>query len=123
MAAQVTLYAHQEEAILEIMEGRHVVLNTPTGSGKSLVATAMHFLFLVSHQVGPVPLSMHNILDLGASHRFAKVVLGLNGGIDGIALQDALLLRRHAHFILRLFVFLYIEAAAHSITRATLTGH
>jgi superfamily II RNA helicase len=41
--AGITLYAAQEEAILEIMEGRHVVLNTPTGSGKSLVATAMHF--------------------------------------------------------------------------------
>jgi superfamily II RNA helicase len=37
------LYAHQEEAVLEIMAGRHVILNTPTGSGKSLVALAMHF--------------------------------------------------------------------------------
>ena len=37
------LYPHQEEAVLEIMAGRHVVLNTPTGSGKSLVALAMHF--------------------------------------------------------------------------------
>ncbi|MDB4989209.1 MAG: hypothetical protein JWN04_4387, partial [Myxococcaceae bacterium] len=42
-ASKISLYAAQEEAILEIMEGRHVVLNTPTGSGKSLVATAMHF--------------------------------------------------------------------------------
>lgn len=37
------LYPHQEEAVLEIMSGRHVILNTPTGSGKSLVALAMHF--------------------------------------------------------------------------------
>jgi superfamily II RNA helicase len=42
-AAKLELYPAQEEAILEIMEGRHVVLNTPTGSGKSLVATAMQF--------------------------------------------------------------------------------
>jgi hypothetical protein len=39
----VTLYPHQEEAILEIFSGNHVVLDAPTGSGKSLVAVAMHF--------------------------------------------------------------------------------
>ncbi len=39
----IELYEAQEEAILEIFAGRHVVLNTPTGSGKSLVALAMHF--------------------------------------------------------------------------------
>jgi len=37
------LYPAQEEAILEIVTGNNVVLNTPTGSGKSLVATALHF--------------------------------------------------------------------------------
>jgi superfamily II RNA helicase len=37
------LYPAQEEAILELMGSRHVILNTPTGSGKSLVALAMHF--------------------------------------------------------------------------------
>jgi superfamily II RNA helicase len=36
------LYPEQEEAILELYAGRNVVLNTPTGSGKSLVATAVH---------------------------------------------------------------------------------
>ncbi|MCK6571914.1 DUF3516 domain-containing protein [Myxococcota bacterium] len=41
--AGYTLYDHQEEAILEIMADRHVILNTPTGSGKSMVALAMHF--------------------------------------------------------------------------------
>jgi len=39
----LTLYPAQEEALLEIMGGKHVVLNTPTGSGKSLVAAALHF--------------------------------------------------------------------------------
>jgi superfamily II RNA helicase len=39
----LALYPAQEEALLEIMSGKHVVLNTPTGSGKSLVATALHF--------------------------------------------------------------------------------
>ena len=37
------LYPAQEEALLELLAGKHVVLNTPTGSGKSLVATALHF--------------------------------------------------------------------------------
>ncbi len=36
-------YPAQEEALLEIMSDRHVILGTPTGSGKSLVATALHF--------------------------------------------------------------------------------
>jgi superfamily II RNA helicase len=36
-------YPHQEEAFLELMLGRHVVLSTPTGSGKSLVALCLHF--------------------------------------------------------------------------------
>ena len=36
------LYPAQEEAVLELLAGNHVVLATPTGSGKSLVATAAH---------------------------------------------------------------------------------
>ena len=44
----LTLYPAQEEAILEIMTGKHVVLATPTGSGKSLVATAMVFRTLAN---------------------------------------------------------------------------
>jgi replicative superfamily II helicase len=42
------LYPAQEEAILELYSGKNVVLNTPTGSGKSLVASALHFLSLAS---------------------------------------------------------------------------
>ncbi|MBT5170260.1 MAG: DUF3516 domain-containing protein [Opitutales bacterium] len=36
-------YPAQEEAILEVYGDKHVILNTPTGSGKSLVAAAMHY--------------------------------------------------------------------------------
>ncbi|MEQ9325293.1 MAG: DEAD/DEAH box helicase, partial [Polyangiaceae bacterium] len=37
------LYEAQEEALLEIIADHNVILATPTGSGKSLVALAMHF--------------------------------------------------------------------------------
>ena len=40
---KLELYPAQEEAILELFQDKNVILNTPTGSGKSLVATAMHF--------------------------------------------------------------------------------
>jgi len=36
-------YDHQEEAILELFSGNNVILNTPTGSGKSLVAQALQY--------------------------------------------------------------------------------
>jgi superfamily II RNA helicase len=39
----LTLYPHQDEGILHLLDGRHLVLSTPTGSGKSLVATFLHF--------------------------------------------------------------------------------
>ena len=37
------LWAHQEEAVLALMMGEHVILGTPTGSGKSMVAQALLF--------------------------------------------------------------------------------
>src|SRR6266581_4178402 len=40
---QLQLYPAQESAILELFEEKNVILNTPTGSGKSLVAAALHF--------------------------------------------------------------------------------
>ena len=40
------LYPAQEEAVLDLCAGKNVILSTPTGSGKSLVATALHFVSL-----------------------------------------------------------------------------
>ncbi len=45
------LYPAQEEALLELMAGKHVILNTPTGSGKSLVALGLHFKALCEGQI------------------------------------------------------------------------
>ncbi|MCC7535781.1 MAG: DUF3516 domain-containing protein [Deltaproteobacteria bacterium] len=39
----IELYPAQEEAVLELVAGKHVILGTPTGSGKSLVALALCF--------------------------------------------------------------------------------
>ena len=47
----LSLYPHQDEAIIEVLSGRHVVLASPTGSGKSLVATAAHFAALAGDRV------------------------------------------------------------------------
>jgi superfamily II RNA helicase len=46
----LTLYEAQEAALLEIFSGNHVILNTPTGSGKSLVALGACFKALSEGQ-------------------------------------------------------------------------
>ncbi len=46
----LSLYPHQEEALIEVVMGSNVILSTPTGSGKSLVATGAHFTALANHQ-------------------------------------------------------------------------
>src|SRR3954463_12130287 len=54
----LTLYPHQDEAVIEVFSGHNVVLGTPTGSGKSLVAVAAHFAALAegrtSYYTAPV---------------------------------------------------------------------
>lgn len=45
------LYPHQEEAAIELFSGNNVVLATPTGSGKSMVAIAAHFAAMAADEV------------------------------------------------------------------------
>ena len=47
----ITLYPAQEEALIEVVSGANVVLATPTGSGKSLVAAGAHFSALARDEV------------------------------------------------------------------------
>ncbi len=44
----LALYPHQDDALIEIVSGANVILSTPTGSGKSLVAIAAHFAALAA---------------------------------------------------------------------------
>ena len=44
----IELYPAQEEALMEVVTGANVILSTPTGSGKSLVATGAHFTALAA---------------------------------------------------------------------------
>lgn len=46
----ISLYPAQEEASLGILAGDNVILATPTGSGKSMVANAAHFVALARGQ-------------------------------------------------------------------------
>jgi hypothetical protein len=77
----LTLYPAQEEAILEVFAGKNVILNTPTGSGKSLVATAMHFW--------PWPRGGARFTPARSKHSSAKsssryaAILAHNGGLVG----------------------------------------
>ncbi len=43
-ARGMQLWPHQEEALLSVAAGDHLILGTPTGSGKSLVALGMCFM-------------------------------------------------------------------------------
>ena len=43
------LWDHQEEALLDLASGNHVILGTPTGSGKSMVALGMCYFTLVQN--------------------------------------------------------------------------
>ncbi|WP_134742362.1 DEAD/DEAH box helicase [Nocardioides sp. 503] len=45
------LYPHQDEAVIELLGGSNVVLATPTGSGKSLVAIGAHMAALADDRV------------------------------------------------------------------------
>src|SRR6478672_8913775 len=79
------LYPAQEEALLEIMAGKHVILNTPTGSGKSLVALGLHFKALCE---GKTSFYTSPIKAL-ASEKFFSLCDDLGPGNVGMLTGDA----------------------------------
>ena len=87
----LTLYPAQEAAILELFEEKNVILNTPTGSGKSLVATALHFKALAqgrrSFYTCPIK-ALVNEKFLALCREFGPDNVGLCTG-DGTVNHDA----------------------------------
>src|SRR5688500_6997953 len=49
-ARGLELYPAQEEALIEVVSGSNVIVSTPTGSGKSLVAAGAHFVALTARR-------------------------------------------------------------------------
>ena len=50
-AEGISLYPHQDESAIELFTGNNLILSTPTGSGKSMVALAGHFAALATDRV------------------------------------------------------------------------
>ena len=87
----INLYPAQEEAILALLEGNHVILNTPTGSGKSLVAEALIFqsMALGKRSVYTCPVkALVNEKFLNLCRLFGAESVGLMTG-DGSVNHDA----------------------------------
>jgi superfamily II RNA helicase len=85
------LYPAQESAILELFDEKNVILNTPTGSGKSLVATAVHFKALGQgiRSVYTCPIkALVNEKWLGLCREFGPENVGLSTG-DASVNRDA----------------------------------
>ena len=88
---KLELYPAQEEAILSLLEGQNVILNTPTGSGKSLVATALHFqsLAMGKRSVYTCPIkALVNEKFLALCREFGPDQVGMATG-DGTVNRDA----------------------------------
>lgn len=87
----LTLYPAQEEAVLELLGEKNVILNTPTGSGKSLVASAMLFAALArgQHSVYTCPIkALVNEKWMALCREFGPEQVGLATG-DATVNRDA----------------------------------
>jgi superfamily II RNA helicase len=88
---RLQLYPAQESAILELFEDKNVILNTPTGSGKSLVAAAVHFKAIAQgkRSIYTCPIkALVNEKWLGLCREFGADNVGLSTG-DASVNRDA----------------------------------
>ena len=79
----LTLYPAQEEALIDVVSGSNVIVATPTGSGKSLVAAGAHFAALAAGQrsfyTAPIKaLVSEKFFDL--CHMFGRETVGMMTG-------------------------------------------
>ena len=104
LAAGLELYPHQEEAVLRLLADENVVLSTPTGSGKSLVALAGAFTMLAQRRravyTAPIKaLVSEKFFELTAAFGPANVGMvtgdaSVNGGAPIIACTAEILAQR-----------------------------
>jgi hypothetical protein len=88
---KLQLYPAQESAILELFDEKNVILNTPTGSGKSLVATALHFQAIAKgrHSIYTCPIkALVNEKFMALCREFGPDNIGLSTG-DASVNRDA----------------------------------
>src|SRR5262249_6295843 len=112
---RLNLYPAQEAAILELCEEKNVILNTPTGSGKSLVAAALHFKALVQGQrsVYTCPIkALVNEKWLALCREFGPDNVGLSTG-DASVNRDAPILCCTAEILANIALREGAEAAGH----------
>ncbi|MGB0102257.1 MAG: DEAD/DEAH box helicase, partial [Nocardioides sp.] len=84
-ARGLALYPHQEEAILSLLAGDNVVLATPTGSGKSLVAEAAHRAALAEDRVSFYTAPIKALV----SEKFFALVEEFGADVVGMLTGDA----------------------------------
>jgi len=88
------LYPAQEEALLELVSGKNVILATPTGSGKSLVAAFLHFVAVAegkrSYYTAPIK-ALVNEKFFALSRDFGPELVGMMTG-DATVNPDALII-------------------------------
>ncbi|MEO7328247.1 MAG: DUF3516 domain-containing protein, partial [Minicystis sp.] len=80
---KLTLYPAQEEALLELVSGKNVILATPTGSGKSLVASFLHFIAVAegkkTYYTAPIK-ALVNEKFFALSREFGPELVGMRTG-------------------------------------------
>ncbi len=81
----IRLYPAQEEAVLELVLGKHLVLSTPTGTGKSLVALAAHAIALAQGRRSWYTAPIKALV----SEKFFQLVEAFGAGNVGLVTGDS----------------------------------